>query len=51
VPTGFCIALLGFALTLINFGLDAVTNPKLAHPQRVGPTPVDFGGKAMTVKR
>lgn len=29
VPTGVCVALVGFALTLINFGVDEVTNPRL----------------------
>ncbi len=29
VPTGLSIALVGFALALINFGLDEVTNPRL----------------------
>ena len=30
VPTGLCIALVGFGLTLINFGVDEITNPRLA---------------------
>jgi ABC-type dipeptide/oligopeptide/nickel transport system permease subunit len=30
VPTGLCVALVGFALTLVSFALDAVTNPRLA---------------------
>ena len=29
VPTGVSIALVGFALTLINFGVDELTNPRL----------------------
>ena len=29
VPPGFCIALLGAGLALINFGLDEVVNPRL----------------------
>jgi peptide/nickel transport system permease protein len=29
VPPGVCIALLGFSLTLINYGIDEVTNPRL----------------------
>lgn len=29
VPTGVCIALVGFGLTLVNFALDEVTNPRL----------------------
>ena len=28
-PTGVCLALVGFALTLLNLGLDEVTNPRL----------------------
>lgn len=30
IPTGLGIALTGFALTLVNFGIDEVTNPRLA---------------------
>lgn len=29
VPTGFCVALVGFGLTLLNSGFDEVTNPRL----------------------
>ena len=29
LPTGLAIALVGFALTLINFGIDEITNPTL----------------------
>lgn len=29
VPTGLCVALVGFALTLLNAGFDEVTNPRL----------------------
>lgn len=29
VPPGLCIALVGFGLTLINFGIDEITNPRL----------------------
>jgi peptide/nickel transport system permease protein len=29
VPPGLCIALLGAGLTLINFGIDEITNPRL----------------------
>lgn len=29
VPTGACVALVGFALTLLNSGFDEVTNPRL----------------------
>jgi peptide/nickel transport system permease protein len=55
VPTGFCIALLGFGLTLINFGVDEIANPRLATESRWarqlraeatddGSTPVVSGG-------
>ena len=40
VPAGLCVALLGFALTLLSFALDAVTNPRLANrPARRAPAP------------
>src|SRR6218665_1654916 len=29
VPTGLCVALVGFALVLVNFGIDEITNPRL----------------------
>ncbi len=29
LPTGLCIALVGFALTMLNFAIDEVTNPRL----------------------
>jgi ABC-type dipeptide/oligopeptide/nickel transport systems, permease components len=29
VPTGLSIAIVSFALTLINFGIDEVSNPRL----------------------
>ena len=42
LPTGLCIALVGFGLTLINFGIDEITNPRLRSlriwKQRLGPT-------------
>ena len=55
VPTGVCIALLGFGLTLINFGVDEIANPQLATESRWarklkaqatadGSTPVVEGG-------
>ncbi len=34
VPTGLCLALIGFGLTLINFALDEVTNPRLGATSR-----------------
>ncbi len=41
VPTGAAIALTGFALALINFGIDEITNPALATDlgDGSGPTP------------
>lgn len=30
VPTGVCVALVGFGLTMINFAVDEVTNPRLS---------------------
>ena len=29
VPTGICVALIGFALVMINFAIDEITNPRL----------------------
>jgi peptide/nickel transport system permease protein len=29
IPAGLCIALVGFSLTLINYGIDEITNPRL----------------------
>lgn len=29
IPPGICIALTGFGLTMINFGIDEITNPRL----------------------
>ena len=29
IPTGICVALVGFALVMINFAIDEITNPKL----------------------
>lgn len=29
VPTGLCVALVGFALTMLNYGFDEITNPRL----------------------
>jgi peptide/nickel transport system permease protein len=43
VPTGLCVALVGFGLTMLNSGFDEITNPQLrmerawrAHLQRSG---------------
>jgi len=45
-PTGLCVALVGFGLTLLNSGFDEITNPRLqlerawrAHLRRVGREP------------
>jgi peptide/nickel transport system permease protein len=29
VPTGVCVALVGFSLVMINFAIDEITNPRL----------------------
>lgn len=46
VPNGLCVALVGFALTLLNSGFDEITNPRLqlerawrAHLARFGQAP------------
>jgi len=39
VPTGLGVALTGFALSLINFGIDEVTNPRLAATRHVAGPP------------
>jgi peptide/nickel transport system permease protein len=43
VPTGLCVALVGFGLTMLNSGFDEITNPRLrmerswrAHLRRAG---------------
>lgn len=33
-PTGACVALVGFALVLVNFAIDETTNPRLAAARR-----------------
>lgn len=59
VPPGLCLALLGFATTMVNFGLDEITNPTLStrrmalmrkflkrrriEPARTAPAPVTSG--------
>ncbi|MFT4978755.1 MAG: peptide/nickel transport system permease protein [Myxococcota bacterium] len=40
VPTGLCVALVGFGLAMLNFGIDELTNPRLSarnHPVHAGP--------------
>ncbi|WP_103063206.1 ABC transporter permease [Actinomyces qiguomingii] len=34
LPSGLCIALVAFALAMINFGVDEVTNPRLRKPSK-----------------
>jgi len=47
VPTGLCIALVGFALALMNFAIDEITNPMLLAEKvwrkRLGPDTKDVG--------
>ena len=40
IPTGLGIALTGFSLTLVNFGIDEVTNPRLAATRDTAGPPV-----------
>jgi peptide/nickel transport system permease protein len=40
VPTGACVALVGLALALVNAGLDAAANPRLAAGNPLTDTPV-----------
>lgn len=40
IPPGVCIALVGFALTLINYGIDEITNPRLRTEAAVAAKPV-----------
>lgn len=39
VPTGLCVATLGFGLALVGFALDARANPRLAARSAAGPGP------------
>jgi peptide/nickel transport system permease protein len=34
VPPGVCIALVAFALAMVNYGVDETTNPRLRRPRR-----------------
>ena len=38
VPSGVCIALVAFALALVNYGVDEVSNPRLRTARRRPPT-------------
>src|SRR4029078_85974 len=45
VPTGFCVALVGFALTMLNYAIDEVTNPRLGVDRdTLPPVPVERTG-------
>lgn len=37
VPTGLCVALVGFGLTMLSYAIDEVTNPRLAAGSEVEP--------------
>jgi peptide/nickel transport system permease protein len=37
VPTGVCVALVGFSLVMINFAVDEIADPRLASGGRTGP--------------
>jgi peptide/nickel transport system permease protein len=52
VPPGVCIALVAFALALVNYGVDETTNPRLRKPRRrVAPTaPTPVVGDGATTK-
>ena len=40
IPSGLCIALVAFALALINYGVDEVTNPRLRSSRRRRTSPI-----------
>ena len=53
VPSGLCIALVAFALALVNYGVDEVTNPRLRPPagatsRRAAPGTATTGGEPMS---
>lgn len=48
VPTGACVALVGFALTLVSFALDELGNPRLRRRTRSRPVPL-VGGRATLI--
>jgi peptide/nickel transport system permease protein len=39
VPTGVCVAAVGFALTMLSYAIDEVTNPRLAAGREEEPAP------------
>lgn len=43
VPTGVCIALVGFALVMVNFAIDEITNPRLRSEGAYRATLAEFG--------
>lgn len=46
VPTGLCVALVGFALVMINFAIDEITNPRLRSERTFRKLLSDVGGHA-----
>ncbi|MEZ4297320.1 MAG: dipeptide ABC transporter ATP-binding protein [Polyangiaceae bacterium] len=46
LPTGLCIALVGFALTMLNFAIDEVTNPRLRGQSAAAPAAPQRASKA-----
>ena len=48
VPTGLCIATVSFALTLINFGIDEVSNPRLISELWRNKIPKNFINRGIT---
>ena len=40
IPSGLCIALVAFALSLINYGVDEVSNPRLRSSRRRRTSPI-----------
>lgn len=53
IPPGVCIALVGFSLTLINYGIDEITNPRLRTETGMAtkPTPVKKKSSRRTQER
>ena len=52
VPTGACVALVGFSLTLVSFALDEVGNPRLrrrARRRRIARVPARLGATARSL--
>src|SRR5690242_13050594 len=47
LPPGLCIAILGAALTLVNFGIDEISNPRLRREAKPHRSNAEKPGKAM----